>query len=332
MISQTSEKEIISALKEYLKVYKRTNYGKLMLLGGIVALGVIGNALSLFSPSQTHIAVVKIDGEIGADTDVSSGQKIANHILSAINNDDAGIIVIEADSPGGSPTDSQTINELIVKYKDWKGIIPSEVNDEILRIMDDPETIFNQNFKSDIDLMSLARKPIIAVITKQCASACLQAVINADIIIAQRSSLIGNIGVRIDSVNFSELARKVGITNTVITSAKHKDILNPWKSIDNEQVDIVRETLIKPVFEQFKNDVLLARNGKFKIDEDVLFSGLAWTGDDAVKIGLIDSTNNPVIVQASLEKISGTKYKIYSQSSFDLGSLITNPFGQLVNL
>jgi hypothetical protein len=58
----------------------------------------------------------------------------------------------------------------------------------------------------------------------------------------------------------------------------------------------------------------------------VLFSGLAWTGDDAVKMGLIDGTSNPVIVKSALEKIVGDDYKIYSKSSFSLGSLIKNPF------
>jgi protease-4 len=322
----------LSIFKQYLTVYKRTNYGKLILLGGIICLGFLGNLLSLFSTSESHIAVVQISGEIGTDSDVGNGQKIATHILTAMNNDDADIIIIEANSPGGSPTDSQMINEVIVQYKQSKGPIDPKISQQILSVIDDPSTLFNKDFKQHIPFKTLPRKLIVAVITKQCASACIQAVINADVIIGQRASLIGNIGVRLDSLNWSDLAKKVGVTNTTITSAKYKDLLNPWKAVNGEQIEIVKKTLIEPVFEQFKGDVLAARADKFKIDNDVLFSGLAWTGADAKEIGLIDAISNPVIVQTSLEKITNDSYKVYSKHSFSLGSFIKNPFASIENL
>jgi protease-4 len=326
MLNPTSEHEALSILKQYLTVYKRTNYGKLLLLGGIILLGFLGNLVGLFTPSQSHIAVIQISGEIGADSDVGDGQKIATHLLDAMTNDDSSLIVIEANSPGGSPTDSQTINELIVQYKQSNGPIEGDVDKRILSVIKDTSTTFNNDFKSDIDVNTQPRKLIVAVVTKQCASACIQAIINADVIIGQRASLIGSIGVRLDSTNWSELAKKIGVTSTVITSGRFKDMLNPWKGIDEEQILVAKETLIEPVFEQFKSDVIAAREDKLKASHEVLFSGLAWTGDDAVKMGLIDGTSNPVIVKSALEKIVGDDYKIYSKSSFSLGSLIKNPF------
>jgi len=326
MLNPASEHEALGILKQYLTVYKRTNYGKLSLLGGIILLGFLGNIVGFFTPSESHIAVIQISGEIGADSDVGDGQKIATHLLDAMTPDESSLIVIEANSPGGSPTDSQTINELIVQYKQSNGPIDPEVAKNILSVIKDPTTPFNENFESDIDVKTQPRKLIVAVVTKQCASACIQSIINADVIIGQRASLIGNIGVRLSSINWSELAKKVGVTSTVITSGPYKDMLSPWKAIDEEQILIAKETLIEPVFEQFKSDVIAARADKLKINYDVLFSGLAWTGDDAVKTGLIDATSNPVIVKSALEKIIGDDYKIYSKSSFSLGSFIKNPF------
>jgi protease-4 len=328
MINPSTEHEALSILKQYLTVYKRTSYGKLLLLGGIILLGLLGNVVGLFTTSEPHLAVIQISGEIGVDTDVGDGQKIANHILDAINNDDSNLIVIETNSPGGSPTDSQTINEVIVQYKQWKGPIDPDVSTKMLSVINDPSTLFNDNFESDIDVKTLPRKLIVAVVTAQCASACIQAIINADIIISQRASLIGNIGVRLDSLNWAELAKKVGVTNTVITSGKFKGMLNPWKAINEEQILVAKKHLVLPVFEQFKADVLEARADKFKISNSLLFSGLAWTGDEALRIGLIDATSNPVIVQSSLEKIAGNDYKLYSKNSFSLGAFIKTSFNE----
>jgi protease-4 len=330
--SEIHTKEALGVLKQYFTVYKRTNYGKLILLGSIIALGLIGNLMSVFSTDKPHIAVVNINGEIGTETDTGNGKKIASHILSSMNNDDVDLIVIEANSPGGSPTDSQTINEIIVQYKHWGGSTKPGLKERVLKEINNPAALFDGNYKTSGFREKNSRKLIVAVITAQCASACVQAIINADVIIAQRASLVGNIGVRLDTLNWSDLAKKVGVTNTTITSAEFKDILNPWNPVNDDQIQIAKKTLVAPVFQQFKDDVLEARSNKLKVDHEVLFSGLAWSGVEAKEIGLVDAISNPVAVQSALEKMSNRQYKVYSKNSFSLNSFIQNPFASIQNL
>ncbi|GGP59087.1 hypothetical protein GCM10009347_26880 [Shewanella algicola] len=300
-----------------------------MLLGGIIFIGFLGNLITMFTPEKSHVAMIQINGEIGTDHDTGNGEKIAQHLLTAMSNDDAQMIVIKANSPGGSPTDSQTINEIIVQYKQWKSPLPKGISEQIINDIENPVMMFQEDFTSSIDLKTLPRKLIVAVVIKQCASACVQAIINADVIIGQRASLIGNIGVRLDRINFSDFAKNVGVTNTTITSGQYKAMLNPWHAIDSEELDIAKTTLIEPVFEQFKADVLAARAEKFKLELDTLFSGLVWTGDEAQRIGLIDGVSNPVAVKSALEKISKAQYKEYSIESFSLGAFIKNPFASM---
>ncbi|MCT8868995.1 S49 family peptidase [Shewanella bicestrii] len=325
MLSQNTQPELVNLLKQHLTIYKRTNYGKLILLGGVIFIGIVSNLISLIEHEDEHIAVVQISGEIGSDEDTGNGKKITDHILAAMKNEKAKVIVIEANSPGGAPTDSQTINEVIVKYKQWKAPLSQDVRATILESIENPSVMFEE-IKTGKLFGDLERKPIIAVITKQCASACIQAVINADVIIAQRASLVGSIGVRMDALNWSELAGKLGITNTVITSGELKDALNPWKAIDSNQQQIIKDKILQPIFEQFKNDVLLGRGDKLKVDTEILWSGLAWTGSDAVAFGLVDITSNPIETQAALESLFGRKYQTYSKSTFNLGAFISNPF------
>ncbi|BDQ68373.1 MULTISPECIES: S49 family peptidase [Shewanella] len=325
MLPQNNQSELAILLKQHLTIYKRTNYGKLMLLGGVILIGIMSNLVSLIEYEEEHIAVVQISGEIGSEEDTGNGKKITDHILAAMKNEKAKVIVIEANSPGGAPTDSQTINEVIVKYKQWKAPLSQDVRATILESIENPSVMFEE-IKTGKLFGDLERKPIIAVITKQCASACIQAVINADVIIAQRASLVGSIGVRMDALNWSELAGKLGITNTVITSGELKDALNPWKAIDSNQQQIIKDKILQPIFEQFKNDVLLGRGDKLKVDTEILWSGLAWTGSDAVAFGLVDITSNPIETQAALESLFGRKYQTYSKSTFNLGAFISNPF------
>lgn len=329
MFTESNQPEIVSLLKQHLSVYKRTNYGKVILLGGVLIVGMVSNFIGLLNQESEHIALIQISGEIGTQEDTGNGKKISEHILAAIKNDNAKVIVIEASSPGGAPTDAQTINEVIVKYKQWKAPLSVETRTNILESIANPAVMFEDSQPIKTQSQKQERKPIVAVITKQCASACIQAVINADVIIAQRASLVGNIGVRLDSPNWSELANKLGVTNTVVTSADLKDVLNPWKAIDPKQLQLVKDTLIKPVFEQFKSDVLFARADRLVVDEETLFSGMAWTGSQSVSFGLVDVTSNPIEVRSALESLYGHPYKTYSKDSFNLGAFISNPFASL---
>ncbi|MCU8005869.1 hypothetical protein [Shewanella sp. SM96] len=99
MLSQNNQPELVNLLKQHLTIYKRTNYGKLMLLGGVILIGIVSNLVSLIEHEEEHIAVVQISGEIGSEEDTGNGKKITEHILAAMKNEKAKVIVIEANSP-----------------------------------------------------------------------------------------------------------------------------------------------------------------------------------------------------------------------------------------
>ncbi|GIU41066.1 hypothetical protein TUM3794_20630 [Shewanella colwelliana] len=330
-MEKNNEHELLSVAKEYLTVYKRTNYGKIAVLTFVVGLGLATNLLKGFELEDRHIAVVNISGELGGgmnDNETSSGNNIAAKIVEALNSDNSSMLVINADSPGGSPTDSQVIAETLIEYKQARGELSPELKAGIITRLDAASPNFEkQPSTSDAFNNDLARKPIIAVVGKQCASACVQAIIHADYIVAQRASMFGNIGVRLDTLNWSALAEKLGVTNITLTSGENKDMLNPWRPLNTEQMQLANSTLLQPVFQQFKDDVLTGREGKLKVADDVLFTGLVWTGEDSKAMGLIDTTSNSVKVQKALESWSGVKYKAYTHKQFSFSSFLVSQLG-----
>ncbi|MBO2656152.1 S49 family peptidase [Shewanella algae] len=330
-MDKNAEHELLSVAKDILKVYKRTTYGKVGLLAFVIALGLATNLINNFNVEAQHIAVVNINGELGGgfnDNETSSGNTIAAKIVEALNNKKSSMLVINADSPGGSPTDSQVIAETLIEYKLARGELSPKLQGEIQTKLNAAFPNFEEHPTTSEALSGdLSRKPIVAVVGKQCASACVQAIIHADYIVAQRASMFGNIGVRIDSLNWSSLAEKLGVTNVTLTSGENKDMLNPWRPLNNEQMQLANSTLLQPVFNQFKKDVKTGRNGKLKITDDVLFTGLVWTGEQSKELGLVDATSNGVKVQRALESWAGVKYKAYTHKQFSLSSFLVSKLG-----
>ncbi|QIR16438.1 S49 family peptidase [Shewanella aestuarii] len=339
-----SEQSLVNVANEHLKVYKRTAYGKLAFIGLIFVIATATNIINFtgmdFS-EQKHISKIQIDGEIGTTHDTGSGYAISDHLLSAINNKDSLAIVLEVDSPGGSPTDSQIIENVITQYKAL-GQLNNQALQRISTALTSPQLMFTDDVlrkaalelpNKDADfqgfLSELPRKPIIAVVSKLCASACIQAVIHADIIVAQKASLVGNVGVRMDSLNWSTLAERLGVKNTVIASGVHKDMLSPWTDVNDEQIVIARKMLVNPVFEQFKETVITARGNKLKMDLEQLFSGLVWSGLESRELGLVDINADKLQVQKNLEQLTAVKYKNYSQAHFGIGQFLTSTLNWL---
>lgn len=331
------EKELLKIGVEHLKVYKRSSYGKIIIIASIFLIATITNLAQFVDfGNKEHIAQILLEGDIGNGSDTGSGYFVSDHIISAINNNNASAIVIEADSNGGSPTDSQIIDSVITQYKNLAKLdvntlqrITMELNssrrlfsDDVFRKADLDKRVIEGDFKKLIK--DLPRKLIIAVISKSCASACVQAIINADIIIAQPASLVGNLGVRMDTINWNVLAKKLGITNTVITSGPHKDLLSPWQDSSPVQLALAKEKLVNPVFEQFKTSILRARDNKLREDKEELFSGMIWTGQEAMQIGLVDMNSDKLQIRKNLESMSGLEYLPYSKSENGLTKLLTS--------
>lgn len=325
---QTKRTKVL--LGSFVKAYWLHAFSKL-LIGLAIATAVIYPMFDQESASGDHVAIIDISGTIGDSGDTENGQAIAGNILKAIRDKSTKAIILEANSGGGAPADSQIVYDLLADYDASAPVNPdllkgikSAIGNSNLKFMS--EDIAEQYRKNALETSELTiasaneptyRLPVIGVVRSICASACLHALIRADIIVVESTSLFGSIGVRMDVTNWHELAQKVGVTSTTLTSAKNKDALNPWKTINEEQLASTKQNLLMPVFELFKASVVEARPN-LKID---VFDGSVWTGDKAIAIGLADLEATPLQVKEALRVKYGWSLRSYSKSALSLSSL-----------
>ena len=214
----------------------------------LIAVSVIFSSSSGINYSKDHIAIINIDGEISSNGPVNV-ENIIPHIEKAVNNDACLGIILKINSPGGSATQSKIIFDEINKFK--------KIND----------------------------KKIYTVIEDVGASGGYYIAASGDMIFANASSIVGSIGVRLDSFNVTSLMKKIGIESQVISSGKDKTMLDPFSKL-TEQHRLHLETLLASIHDQFISDIQKSRSNK--INENKVFTGLFWTGTEALKIGLID--------------------------------------------
>jgi protease-4 len=200
------------------------------------------------SYSKDHLAIININGEISSNGPVNV-QNIIPHIEKAVNNDACLGIILKINSPGGSATQSKIIFDEINKFK--------KIND----------------------------KKIYTVIEDVGASGGYYIAASGDMIFANASSIVGSIGVRLDSFNVSSLMEKLGIESQVISSGEDKTMLDPFNKL-TEKHRLHLKTLLVSIHDQFISDIQKSRSSK--IHENNVFTGLFWTGTEALKIGLID--------------------------------------------
>ena len=199
-----------------------------------------------------HTALVEINGIIGVDAEASA-DNIVGGLRSAFEDENTAGIIIRINSPGGSPVQS------------------GYVNDEIIRLREKyPDT------------------PLYAVITDMCASGGYYIAAAADKIYADKASIVGSIGVLIDGFGFTGTIEKLGVERRLLTAGEHKGILDPFSPINEEEVEHL-QSLLDQMHRQFIDTVKKGRGDRLKGDDDVLFSGLFWSGEESLELGLVDA-------------------------------------------
>ncbi len=248
------DNNIVKSLVDSL-IKERESERKFKLIGRALIFGLflLVIILVMFSSSgvsysKDHVAIINVNGEISSNGPVNV-QNIIPHIEKAINNDSCLGIILKINSPGGSATQSKIIFDEINKFK--------KIND----------------------------KKIYTVIEDVGASGGYYIAASGDMIFANASSIVGSIGVRLDSFNVSSLMEKLGIESQVISSGKDKTMLDPFNKL-TEKHRLHLKTLLASIHNQFISDIQKSRSSK--IDENNVFTGLFWTGTEALKIGLID--------------------------------------------
>ena len=215
--------------------------------------------------STKHLAVVKIEGTIVAGGKVSA-ETINSLLRDAFKSPDSVAVVIQANSGGGSPVQSALINDEITRLKE----------------------------KYD--------KPAYVVIEDICASGCYYIAVAADKIYANKGSIVGSIGVRMDTFGFTGLMEKMGIENRSMHAGKHKAFINPFGEKDVEGRKFFQEKIIERTHQQFIETVRAGRGERIIETEDT-YTGLVWLGDEAVKNGLIDGLGDLGYVMRDIAKV-----------------------------
>jgi len=159
-------------------------------------------------------------------------------------------LVLLINSPGGSPVQA--------------GI----VNDEIRR------------------LRAQHDKPIYAVVEESCASAAYYIAAAADRIYVDKASIVGSIGVLMDGFGFNGLMNKLGIDRRLLTAGENKGLLDPFSPMSDKH-RAYAQAMLDQIHQQFIEAVKTGRGERLKDNPD-LFSGLFWSGEQAVKLGLAD--------------------------------------------
>ena len=238
-----------SLIKERESERKFKIIGRMLIFGLflLVTISVMFSS-SGSSYSKDHVAIININGQISSDGPVNV-QNIIPHIEKAINNNSCLGIILKINSPGGSATQSKIIFDEINKFK--------KIND----------------------------KKIYTVIEDVGASGGYYIAASGDMIFANASSIVGSIGVRLDSFNVSSLMENLGIESQVISSGEDKTMLDPFNKL-TEKHRLHLKTLLASIHNQFISDIQKSRSSK--INENNVFTGLFWTGTEALKIGLID--------------------------------------------
>src|SRR5512134_3418265 len=201
--------------------------------------------------TRKHTAMVEVSGLIAPGADASA-ERINSALLEAFKDSNTQGVVVRINSPGGSPVQAQTIY------------------DEMRRLR-----------KKYPDI------PLYAVVEDVCASGGYFVAAGADRIYVGRASIVGSIGVLMNGFGFTGLMDKLGIERRLITAGENKGMLDPFSPLEEKDRAHIKE-MLGDIHQQFVGVVKEGRGKRLKESPEI-FSGLIWTGQKSIDLGLADS-------------------------------------------
>jgi protease IV len=199
---------------------------------------------------ERHTAMVNLNGVIEAKGEANAENLIAA-LTSAFEEKNVAGIVLRINSPGGSPVQAGMINDEIRRLR---GKYPD--------------------------------KPLYAVVEDMCASGGYYVAVAADKIYVNKASMVGSIGVLMDGFGFTGTMEKAGVERRLLTAGANKGFLDPFSPQPDSQ-KAHAQLLLNNIHQQFI-DVVKAGRGKRLKETPEMFSGLIWTGEQSVQLGLAD--------------------------------------------
>ncbi len=197
-----------------------------------------------------HTALVELNGTIAADQ--TSADQIIKGLDAAFEDSNTKGVILRINSPGGSPVQA------------------GQIYDEIKRLRTKYPNI-----------------PLYAVVDDICASGAYYVAAAADKIYVDKASLVGSIGVLMDGFGFTGTMQKLGVERRLLTAGENKGFLDPF-SPENPQQVAYAKTMLEEIHQQFIKAVRDGRGSRLKETPD-MFSGLVWTGQKSIELGLADA-------------------------------------------
>lgn len=249
---QLLEKIAFASLKEQRAKRRWGIFFKLAILSYLIAvlLLVVDWGGSEKLADGKHTALIKLRGTIEASGDASA-EKINGALQSAFEDKGTLGIILQINSPGGSPVQS--------------GIVYDEIRRQRTK---HPEI------------------PLYVVVEDMCASGGYYIASAADKIFVDKASIVGSIGVLMDGFGFTGTMDKFGVERRLLTAGANKGFLDPFSPQDENQKEHAR-VLLGEIHKQFIEVVRKGRGKRLK-ETPEMFSGLMWTGSQSIQMGLAD--------------------------------------------
>jgi len=262
---QTLEKLAFSALQEQRRSRNWGIFFKTLTLIYLFALLFL--AMNWIAPGGAigpHTALIDINGEIGVGAEVNADNTLSS-LRAAFEDKHTKGIILRINSPGGSPVQAGIINDEIHRLR--------KMNPKI---------------------------PVYAVVEDICASGGYYIAVAADKIYVDKASIVGSIGVLMDGFGFTETMKKLGVERRLLTAGKNKGFMDPFSPINPEHKEHALE-MLNEVHQQFIKVVREGRGNRLHETPD-MFTGLFWSGEKSVELGLADGIANSDTVAREIIK------------------------------
>jgi protease-4 len=202
---------------------------------------------------KAHTALVDLQGVIASEQ--ASADSVIASLQGAFEDKKTKGVVLRINSPGGSPVQA------------------GQIYDEIRRLR-----------------AKYPQTPLYAVVDDICASGGYYVAAGADKIFVDKASIVGSIGVLMDGFGFTESLKKLGIERRLLTAGENKGFLDPFSPVDPKQQAFARQ-LLEEIHGQFIGVVREGRGKRLK-ETPEMFSGLVWSGEKSIQLGLADGLGN----------------------------------------
>ena len=292
---QTIEKLALSGLKEQQIARRWSTFFKGLTFAYLFIILLLALGwLGGKGVSGSHTALIEINGVIEAGGDVNADSVITS-LNDAYESTGTKGIILRFNTPGGSPVQSGIINDEIVRQKKLHPNIP-----------------------------------VYGVVEDICASGGYYIAAATDKIYVDKGSIVGSIGVLMDGYGFTDVMKKVGVERRLLTAGENKAMLDPFSPL-NPKHQALAQTMLNEIHEQFKTVVREGRGARLKETSET-FSGLFWSGEQSIKLGLTDALGSADFVAREVIKQEEIVDYTYQDTVIDrfakrLGASITKSVG-----